>query len=375
MTHTIETVALLSSSPGAQRHVKVHRLGKQGARPQVYVQAAIHANETPGMLILHHLLDLALEADRAGKVLGELVLVPFANPIGLADNVLGTQIGREALDGGGNFNRGFPNLGAAAIARLGGKLGSSPEENIRLVRSTLLEVLAQARPKTEQQHMQICLLKLAVEADYVFDVHTELAAVAGMVMGPWDEPHVHELIADMNPAFYHHSDSPPLFQTILTRPWYDLQQKFSLDAAVLPQACVGATLEMRGCTDVDDGLAREDASRLMRFLMRKGVVKGDPGPVPELTAYESVHGGTEFLRAPVAGVALYKRPMGSFVEAGEVVAEIVDPDADDPAQARTPLKAQAAGIFYGGRHTRLVRPNDVVAKVAGQTVLANSGMY
>jgi predicted deacylase len=76
MAHTIETVALLSSSPGAQRRLKVHRIGNRGAGPKVYVQAAFHANETPGLLILHHLLDLAREADNQGKVLGELVLVP-----------------------------------------------------------------------------------------------------------------------------------------------------------------------------------------------------------------------------------------------------------------------------------------------------------
>jgi predicted deacylase len=374
MTHTIETVELLSSSPGARRRLKVHRIGNRDARPKMYVQAGLHANETPGLLILHHLLDLALQADSRGEVLGELVLVPFANPIGLSENVLGNQIGREALDGGGNFNRGFPNLAGAAVSRLEGKLGQQPDANVALVRKTLQDILNEAKPKTELQHLQICLLKLSVDADYVFDFHTELAAVVGMIMGPWDEPYLHELIADINPDFHHHSDHPPLFQTVVTRPWHELAKCFALGEA-LPQACVGATLEMRGCTDVDDSLAREDASRLFRFLQRRGAVKGDPGPVPPLTSYESVHGGTEFVRAPVAGVVVYKRPLGSQVAAGDVVAEIVNPDADHPARARTPLRSQAAGIFYGARHTRLVRPNDVVAKIAGQTVLVDSGMY
>lgn len=129
MTHKIESVAILSSSPGTQRTVKVHRIGNVGARPKAYFQAALHANETPGLLIGHHLLDLALAADRTGRFKGELVIVPFANPIGLSDNVLGNQIGRESLDGGGNYNRGWPSLSSGLAARVEGKLGADAEAN------------------------------------------------------------------------------------------------------------------------------------------------------------------------------------------------------------------------------------------------------
>src|SRR5262245_31868922 len=105
-----DRIVLPSPSPGSDRHLLVHRFGMPGARPKVWLQAALHADELPGVLVLHHLTARLAEAERAGAVIGEIALVPFANPIGLAQQVGGRLVGRYALDGAGNFNRGFVEL-------------------------------------------------------------------------------------------------------------------------------------------------------------------------------------------------------------------------------------------------------------------------
>src|SRR3546814_5615348 len=50
-----DRLPLLTASPGTSRELVVHRFGQAGARPKVYLQAALHADETPGLLVLHHL--------------------------------------------------------------------------------------------------------------------------------------------------------------------------------------------------------------------------------------------------------------------------------------------------------------------------------
>jgi len=95
MVHRMETIGLRSSSPGTARSLSLHRIGASGGRPKAYLQAGLHANEIPGLLILHHLLDALLRADRDGRVAGEVLLVPYANPIGLAETVLGNPMGRH----------------------------------------------------------------------------------------------------------------------------------------------------------------------------------------------------------------------------------------------------------------------------------------
>ena len=53
-----EQIALSPLAPGASLSLTVQRFGAEGARPQVYIQASLHADEIPGMIVaLTDLLD------------------------------------------------------------------------------------------------------------------------------------------------------------------------------------------------------------------------------------------------------------------------------------------------------------------------------
>ena len=56
--------------------------------------------------------------------------------------------------------------------------------------------------------------------------------------------------------------------------------------------------------------------------------------------------------------------------AAAVVAEIVDPFADDPLKARTPVTTQTEGTFLSRRAHKMVRPGDSIAKIVGKEPLA-----
>ncbi len=47
-----------------------------------------------------------------------------------------------------------------------------------------------------------------------------------------------------------------------------------------------------------------------------------------------------------------------------MIAEIVDPAADTPATARTQIRTPRPGLIYAGVLNRLVRPGDIVIKIA-----------
>ena len=75
----VETIPL-GGSAGTRHELLVRRYGTPGARPKVYVQAGLHADEMPGVLTAHHLCGLLDGA----AVTGEVVVLPLANPLGLA---------------------------------------------------------------------------------------------------------------------------------------------------------------------------------------------------------------------------------------------------------------------------------------------------
>ncbi|MBY0466263.1 MAG: succinylglutamate desuccinylase/aspartoacylase family protein, partial [Burkholderiales bacterium] len=85
---------LISQSIGTQRTLTSLHFGEAGARPKVMIQASLHADELPGMLVAHHLRQHLAQAEANGELRGEVVLVPIANPIGLSQTVLHSQLGR-----------------------------------------------------------------------------------------------------------------------------------------------------------------------------------------------------------------------------------------------------------------------------------------
>ena len=374
MVHRMETIGLRSSSPGTARSLSLHRIGASGGRPKAYLQAGLHANEIPGLLILHHLLDALLRADRDGRVAGEVLLVPYANPIGLAETVLGNPMGRLSLEKGTNFNRGFPDLAPLAATRVGKQLGSDPAANVAAVRAALLDAVAAVPARTELDDLRLALLRHAVDSDLLFDLHSEEDALFAVITAPWVWPALRDFAADMQPDCVFIADAPPLIDTTCSKPWHVLARRFRPELPI-PQACLSVTLELRGVAAVSDAQARADAERLFRHLQRRGVVAGDAGPLPKLRREPVPFRGVEFVRAPSAGVVIYHEELGAELRAGSVVCELVDPTAADPSQARVAVRCATDGVFFARRHTMFARPDDVLGKIAGAAELADPKQY
>ena len=365
----VERIALPSPSPGTERHLVVRRYGREGARPKAYIHASLHADETPPMLVLHHLARMLDEAAETGAIKGEIILVPYANPIGLDQEVGSTHVGRHDLANGANFNRAWPDLSEAVAARIDGKLGSDVRANEALARQALREAAAELGARTPLTHMKRAISMLAADADIVLDCHCDSEALMYLYLSTANWPDGADLHAETGSRATFVSVDPGggSFEDVWSAQWRKLRERFGEDR--LPQGCLAATVEYRGQQDMDDALSGDDARRLYRFLQRRGAVAGDPGPLPapkgEAVDLEAV----EMARAPVAGLVAYRVKLGDVVAAGAHLADIVDPSADDPKTARTPVHSETAGLILSRSGPRFVRQGQVIAKVIGKEKL------
>ena len=91
--------------------------GSDAKAPSVYIQAALHANELPGTALAHFLLETLRKAEADGAILGDIIVIPQANPIGLAQSHFGEMQGRFELGSRTNFNRDFPLVALASARR------------------------------------------------------------------------------------------------------------------------------------------------------------------------------------------------------------------------------------------------------------------
>lgn len=133
------------------------------------------------MLVANHLCRMLDRADACGLIRDkEIVVIPFANPIGLSQNILGTHMGRFSLSSGTNFNRDWPNVTAGVLDRVRGNLGPNAERNVSIVRAAILEELSGRKPLKADAVMKHELYRLAALSDIVLDLHCDSDAVMHM---------------------------------------------------------------------------------------------------------------------------------------------------------------------------------------------------
>ena len=101
----IKNHSLLSPAIGTRREITSFHYGPIDTGRKVYVQAALHADEAPSLLVAHHLREALAILEQDGKLKCEVVVVPVANPIGLAQWLDHSHVGRFELLSAENFNR------------------------------------------------------------------------------------------------------------------------------------------------------------------------------------------------------------------------------------------------------------------------------
>ena len=361
-----ETISLLQSTPGTERNLTVYRFGRPGARPKVYLQAAIHANELPGVMALHHLLPMLDKAQADGRIRGEIVVVPSCNPIGYSQFLNAQHLGRFHFLGRDNFNRNHFDLSEAVAARVKGKLGPDADANVEMIRTAALASLRAIRPGNEITSWRKALLGLSIDADIVLDLHCDAEAALHLFISARDIEPAKVLAADLGvEACLHNAPYPTAltFSGVNGALWARLQERFPDHP--IPSACFSSTVEYRGQAKVTDEQGAADARNLYRYLVRRRAISGNAGRLPRAKCAITPISGMDVGYAPVTGMLTYKAEAGARVRKGQVICEVIDPIAGDPRR-RHALKSAAAGVLFSRRpNGALVYPGQVLYRIAG----------
>jgi len=359
---------LLSPSLGAQKTLVSLHYGDPAARPKVYLQASLHAEELPGMLVAHHLRQALDEADRQGLIRGCVVLVPAANPIGLAQRLDHKAMGRFEFDTSQNFNRHYPDLAEAVFESLRTRLGADAAANVATVRAAVTRWLNDWQPATELDSLRRELLRLSHDADVVIDLHCDWEAVLHLYCEEacWAPLEPLARLTGARAVLLARDSGGGPFDECLSGLWWQLAERLRAAGLSnpLPQGCASTTLELRGETDVSHELAQADAKALMAYLCHLGVVGGDRPALPAPLCQPTPLSGSETLHTPVPGVVVYRARPGDVLAAGDPVADVIDPTAPGQARVHT-VCASVSGVLYATVAQRYAVAGGELGKIAG----------
>ncbi|MEI8326251.1 MAG: succinylglutamate desuccinylase/aspartoacylase family protein [Betaproteobacteria bacterium] len=373
MPAKINCIELPSMTPGSHRQIKWLRFGKAGARPKVYMQAAIHANEMPGTMALHHLMPQLLAAERKGLIQGEIIVVPTVNPIGQAQLVGNSHAGRYNLLSYENFNRNWLDLSDAVGLRVGTRLGDDGAANVKRIRKAARELLAEMQPVNELQTLRVEIMKLSVDSDYLLDLHCDIHAALHLFTSRCDWPNgaIRELAADLGAKASLCNEpyaSSLTFSGVHACLWGRLRERYT--QAVVPQACMSVTVEMRSQSDVSDALGRSDAGNLYRWLVRRGVIQGRAPSLRRLLSPPMPMAGMDVGYSQGTGFLVFHVKPGTRVKKGQAICDVIDPANPHGPQARSTYRSQTNGVLFSCRlNGYLSWPGQVLYRIAGSQPL------
>lgn len=362
----IQKHPLTAATPGVSSELLSLHFGVPGRGEKVYIQASLHADEIPGMLVAHHLRQRLETLEREGALRGEVVLVPVANPLGLAQTLLHVPQGRFDFYTGENYNRYYPNFAAQVGDAVEAKLGADSARNVALVRAALRDAVSAMPVDTDLASLRRALYGMACDADVVLDLHCDTEAVLHLYTGtplwPQAEPLARHLGAEVCLLATESGDAP--FDEACSQVWWLLAERWA-GRYPLPLACLSATIELRGFADVGHADAICDAEAIIRFLAARGVIDQAPSAVPPLRREPMPLAGSMPVHASHGGVLVFLRECGAELARGDVIAEIIDPFTAQVSALRSPVD----GLLYARDNRRFATAGMRVAKVAGREAL------
>jgi predicted deacylase len=372
-TKKIKKHILPASSMGNERTLTVIHYGSQSAGNKAYIQAGLHADEAPGLVVMHHLINMLDQTDAANNINGQIILLPVVNPIGISQWRDESLQGRFDFYNNINFNRRHLDITAQIAERVKDQLCDTAEANVALIRKAAGEVLSSMTPGDEAEYLKHLLLSLSYDADIVLDLHCDDQAIIHVYLGTPLWPEAVDLPAQLgvDVTLLAEDSGVTPFDEACSRIWWQLAKKFP--EYPIPPACLSATVELRGIADVSHETGAQDAENIFFFLQRRGFIKGQAPELPLLRNEATPLRGVEHIKAPVPGVVVFLKEPGDHIKKGDVIAEIVNPLEAGTDNRVTTVRSDIEGILFSINTDCYAKPGRKLAKIAGKVPLKEKG--
>ena len=351
--------------------ITAHRFLGNSTGPSVYIQAGIHGNEHPGILVAVKLIEKIKEILSTHTLKGSITIVPLCNPIALSQTVQGEIIGRFNMHTGKNFNRNFPDLSHKVVDKCNQTLEG--DIGINAIRAVLKDMLDKHTCNDISDQMKSNVFQLASEHEIVIDLHADNRSLLHIYM-PEHGTDITEILAaelDCNLAIRGFRDPEGGLDDALNYFWSVIRDK--LTGCQLKMLPVAYTIELRGRYDISEILAMQDANALYNFLCRTGVIDDEVSAKQNTLAVFPVN-GIDSPKASKPGVLKLHGKLGDYIAEGDLIAEIMElSEAADGTT--TELRSLTDGILFCHSFHGIVPPGQTVYKIAGTKQLHNEADY
>lgn len=374
-------VELGSSALGQPHALLLHEFGPKHAKLTIHLQAGLHADETPGCVVLFRLADRLAKLNEQEQLLARITVLPAANPIGATQYLIGDlHCGRFDMASGVNFNRNFPDLRPVVrdlIAQMATLPTLSAEQKGCELRLAFQTALCKWPVQSLLDRWRVELLKIAVGADWVLDLHCDQEAVTHLYTAPalWhDFKPLAQLLqsqVQLLDSTASQSEGHGAFDTACFQPWLAAHL-----GGVLPQDfnCRAATIELKGQGDVSEEKIESDVGALLSWLRLVGAISeaasNEFAPVFHIVPEPSPLEGVESILAQCDGVFVPDFKLGQAVKAGQCLGRIYDLQT----HSIETVSSSYDGLLFASTRARAVFKGLELIKIAGRSTVRTGNL-
>jgi len=359
---SFESINLVSASAGTQTSIKFHRFGPTGGK-KVYIQAGLHADEHPGLLVAQHLIAQLIQLEAAQALQAEIIVVPFANPTGLRQRIFGLVAGRCDWHTGRNFNRAMAVDSSELLTSIANQLSNNEHNNSSLLRAALINTINSRNSLLEIDQIHKALLSLSIDAHCVLDLHCDVIALPHLFYGTHQREQGQSLARCLGYDICLEEDvtGTVAFDGTHTQPWVTAQNHFKDKPFADP--CFAATIELRGHADVSQKLAKQDSQGILNFLTEQQYLTFNQDN-EHPTSQQQIHGVDQIrlIQAPCSGIVTYATDLGANLNKGDLIAEVVLLDKTSPE--RIAVTAPCSGRLFSQTDLYFTTPGQTIGMIA-----------
>jgi predicted deacylase len=319
------TVEVAVIATGQRLNVPVYKIKGSGDGPNVYIQANMHGAEVQGNAVIFQLL----EQLKSLSCLGDITLVPLANPIGCNQKSGEFTLGRFDPITGENWNRGYhfnPQLPVDFATRYPDLDELAINKKFRQLLIEDLDAKRLNNPYGAKTSQLLCaqLQRMAFDADIVLDLHT----------GPISSRHLYcpeyakekAALFDIPHVLFIPSDFDGAMDEATFCPWWHLQQAYQAQGRYIEVQVDAFTLELGSQEWLSLEEAKIDSHSILAYLQASGVIQSTHFNPSLMTRYACDLKDYRALYASKSGLVEYLAPFGQPIKQGEPLAQMLHMD-------------------------------------------------
>jgi uncharacterized protein len=354
MTPEIQTVPLLQLASGDRLSLQVYKFIGATAGKKAYVQANLHGAEIAGNAVIHHLISAFCSLDPS-QIIGEIWFVPVCNPISTNQRSHYFSSGRYNPYDGKDWNRIFwdyekaeADLISFAKAHLESDVSTIQRQFQQQIQTQFAQLLDQLNAPSSvptSEWYRYRLQSLCLDADYLIDLHTSAGQGLDYVYYFRDrEASAHWFGLPIGILLDTYDGDA--FDEAFIKPWLALEACFAELGRDLRFDIEAWTLELGTAMHSQPRSVEQGLLGVKNYLACQGMLSIPDSRLPLKPMKLTTRSALTRYYAPVGGMIQPRVALGSEVEAGQPLYQILSFNKEGQLPQMVEVHAEQAGLVF-----------------------------